>query len=198
LVASGVITSSVPKAGAATFTAEEERAWAELRARRRVEQIDRRIHSMARRIHQPAVTAAAHRVFAFSHAAPVTDLPIELQLAEAHIARFGGSNGAGHGYDADEFDELDDQDHRLIKRITDTNWSLDDDTDAEGENESSSNTTAAAFAKRKNWVDKQGGLPSYVKRIAKHLRRKGMNKSRSIATAINVVKKMCRNAGDRL
>lgn len=36
-----------------------------------------------------------------------------------------------------------------------------------------------------------GGLPSFIKRIVKHLSAKGMDKSRAIATAVNVVKKMC-------
>ena len=42
-----------------------------------------------------------------------------------------------------------------------------------------------------NWVEKAGGLPSYVKRIVKHLRSKGDTESQAIATAFNVVKKMC-------
>ncbi len=42
-----------------------------------------------------------------------------------------------------------------------------------------------------NWVDEVGGLPKYIKRIAKHLQEKGQDESRSIATAVNVVKKMC-------
>jgi hypothetical protein len=42
-----------------------------------------------------------------------------------------------------------------------------------------------------NWVTKAGGLPPYIKRIQKHLERKGMTESRAIATAVNVVKKMC-------
>jgi hypothetical protein len=42
-----------------------------------------------------------------------------------------------------------------------------------------------------NWVDDAGGLPPYIKRIAKHLKRKGMTESRAIATAVNVVKKAC-------
>lgn len=43
-----------------------------------------------------------------------------------------------------------------------------------------------------NWVEKAGGLPKYIERIAKHLRsEKGMDTGRAIATAVNVVKKMC-------
>lgn len=42
-----------------------------------------------------------------------------------------------------------------------------------------------------NWVEDAGGLPSFVKRIAKHLRAKGFSESHAIATAINAVKKMC-------
>lgn len=45
---------------------------------------------------------------------------------------------------------------------------------------------------RENWVDKAGGLPDYIERIAKHLHyEKGMKISHAIATAVNVVKKMC-------
>lgn len=41
-------------------------------------------------------------------------------------------------------------------------------------------------------MDKAGGLPSYIERIAKHLHyEKGMTISRAIATAVNVVKRMC-------
>lgn len=42
-----------------------------------------------------------------------------------------------------------------------------------------------------NWVSKAGGLPSYVKRIVKHLQAKGMGESQAIATAVNAAKKMC-------
>lgn len=43
----------------------------------------------------------------------------------------------------------------------------------------------------RNWVDEQGGLPPYIKRISKHLEAKGMDKGRAIATAVNAAKKMC-------
>lgn len=42
-----------------------------------------------------------------------------------------------------------------------------------------------------NWVEEAGGLPKYIKRIEKHLRAKGMTEGHAIATAVNVVKKMC-------
>lgn len=42
-----------------------------------------------------------------------------------------------------------------------------------------------------NWVDKVGGLPKFITRIKNHLVKKGMATSRAIATAVNVVKKMC-------
>jgi hypothetical protein len=51
------------------------------------------------------------------------------------------------------------------------------------------------LAKKKNWVEKAGGLPKYIKRIAKHLQEKGMEQSRAIATAVNAAKKMC-STGD--
>lgn len=42
-----------------------------------------------------------------------------------------------------------------------------------------------------NWVERHGGLPSYVERIAKHLLAKGWPMSRAIATAISTTKKWC-------
>lgn len=43
-----------------------------------------------------------------------------------------------------------------------------------------------------NWVEKAGGLPSYINRIAKHLHtEKGMDVSRAIAVAVNTVKRWC-------
>jgi len=43
-----------------------------------------------------------------------------------------------------------------------------------------------------NWVENAGGLPMFVRRIANHLNaEKGMSISHAIATAVNVVKKMC-------
>jgi hypothetical protein len=55
--------------------------------------------------------------------------------------------------------------------------------------------SADDFAKRKNWVAKAGGLPPYIKRIVKHLRAKGMEEGRAIATAKNAAQKMC-DTGD--
>lgn len=40
-----------------------------------------------------------------------------------------------------------------------------------------------------NWVDKAGGLPKFIRAIAHALIRKGMDKSKAIATAVNTVKK---------
>lgn len=49
---------------------------------------------------------------------------------------------------------------------------------------------------KKNWVDKAGGLPRYIERIAKHLHyEKGKDIGQAIAIAVNVVKKMC-GSGD--
>ena len=43
---------------------------------------------------------------------------------------------------------------------------------------------------KQNWVDKAGGLPSYIERIAKHLHyEKGMDIGHSIAIAVNTVKR---------
>jgi hypothetical protein len=44
-----------------------------------------------------------------------------------------------------------------------------------------------------NWIEREGGLPRYIERIAIHLNgEKGMDISRAIATAVNAAKKMCR------
>lgn len=80
------------------------------------------------------------------------------------------------------FEELDNADFALIEALTGVH---------------PVHNTRHAF-KKPNWVVKVGGLPQYVKRIAKHLQAKGQDESRAIATAINVVKKMCRNLADRL
>lgn len=50
--------------------------------------------------------------------------------------------------------------------------------------------------KRKNWVEKAGGLPRYIKRIAKHLKRKGMSESHAIAAAVNTCKRWARGGGN--
>lgn len=42
-----------------------------------------------------------------------------------------------------------------------------------------------------NWIERQGGLPRYIERIAIHLHEKGMPISHAIATAVNAAKKMC-------
>lgn len=40
-----------------------------------------------------------------------------------------------------------------------------------------------------NWVEKAGGLPSYIERIAKHLQANGHSASSAIATAVNTVRR---------
>jgi hypothetical protein len=48
------------------------------------------------------------------------------------------------------------------------------------------------WSPKKNWVEIMGGLPPYIRRIAKQLLyRQGMTRQRAIATAINTVKKWC-------
>ena len=42
-----------------------------------------------------------------------------------------------------------------------------------------------------NWVQKAGGLPDYICRIAKHLVEKGRPVGEAIAAAVNAVKKAC-------
>jgi hypothetical protein len=42
-----------------------------------------------------------------------------------------------------------------------------------------------------NWVERKGGLPPYIVRIASDLLEKGMSMGHAIATAINAIKKAC-------
>lgn len=43
-----------------------------------------------------------------------------------------------------------------------------------------------------NWVEKRGGLPDFVERIAIHImERSGYDRAHAIASAINTVKKWC-------
>lgn len=44
---------------------------------------------------------------------------------------------------------------------------------------------------KENWVDRVGGLPNYIERIAVHLVEKGMAVGHAIAVAVNAAKKMC-------
>lgn len=44
---------------------------------------------------------------------------------------------------------------------------------------------------KSNWVERAGGLPSYIRRIAVHLIAKGMSVGHAIAVAVNAAKKMC-------
>jgi peptidoglycan hydrolase-like protein with peptidoglycan-binding domain len=49
---------------------------------------------------------------------------------------------------------------------------------------------------KENWVDKAGGLPSYIERIAKHLHyEKGKEIGTAIAIAVNTVKRWCAGGG---
>lgn len=53
------------------------------------------------------------------------------------------------------------------------------------------------WSPKENWVDKSGGLPRYIERIALALiRERGMSRERAIATAINRVKKWAAGGGD--
>lgn len=47
---------------------------------------------------------------------------------------------------------------------------------------------------RQNWVDKVGGLPTYIRMVAHALIRKGMSEQRAIATAVNTIKKWAAGA----
>ena len=53
------------------------------------------------------------------------------------------------------------------------------------------------WSPKRNWVDKVGGLPDYIERIAKQLMaRRGMSRQRAIATAVATVKRWARGGGN--
>jgi hypothetical protein len=56
-------------------------------------------------------------------------------------------------------------------------------------------TAAGGTVTAANWVAETGTghLPEYIRRIADHLKEQGMDESRAIATAVNVVKRACSN-----
>lgn len=90
-----------------------------------------------------------------------------------------------------------DDGHELIREIAEE---LDDAWDDEDGTWYAANAYDKSGAFRRNWIQQTGSghLPRYIKRIEKHLKQKGMTEQRAIATAVNVVKKMCANPGDRL
>jgi hypothetical protein len=49
---------------------------------------------------------------------------------------------------------------------------------------------------KKNWVEKSGGLPNYICKIAKGIMKSGKSKSAAIAIAVNQVKKWAAGGGD--
>lgn len=54
-----------------------------------------------------------------------------------------------------------------------------------------------APGKSDNWVEKAGGLPPYMDRIARHLHsEKGMEIGHAIASAVNTCKRWCAGTGD--
>jgi hypothetical protein len=57
---------------------------------------------------------------------------------------------------------------------------------------------AAVETFKKNWVDKVGGLPRYIKEVAKGIGKSnpGWSESRRIATAVNTIKRWARGGGD--
>lgn len=62
---------------------------------------------------------------------------------------------------------------------------------------SSSHPDVPNQAGKTNWVEKAGGLPPYIRRIARHLMADaGMSTSQAIATAVNTVKRWARGGGD--
>lgn len=92
-------------------------------------------------------------------------------------------------YEADTSDDSDADEQSDADLAEMVDWLLEDDPALDEDDEDAD--AAASASETFNWVDDVGGLPRYIKRISKHLRRKGMTKGHAIATAVNVVKKMC-------
>ena len=47
------------------------------------------------------------------------------------------------------------------------------------------------WSPKANWIEREGGLPDFIERIALHLIAKGMAREHAIRTAINSCKKWC-------
>lgn len=47
------------------------------------------------------------------------------------------------------------------------------------------------WSPRKNWVERAGGLPDFIERIAVHMVAKGMPREHAIPAAINTCRKWC-------
>lgn len=53
------------------------------------------------------------------------------------------------------------------------------------------------WSPRKNWVERRGGLPDYIERIAKQLiARRGLPRPQAIQLAIGIVKRWARGGGN--
>jgi 2'-5' RNA ligase len=83
-------------------------------------------------------------------------------------------------------------DAELVTRMASARRTFSDDVLALVDELDELDASDVVALKRKNWVEKAGGLPPYIKRIEKHLEKKGMPKSQAIATAVNAAKKMCK------
>lgn len=113
------------------------------------------------------------------------------------------SAGDGEGQETDGEVPEDGEDEAVSEQIDadeqDDDVDLEDDSELDDEDKELL-AVALASARRDgfaNWVEKAGGLPRYIKRIAKHLKRKGMTESHAIASAVNTVKRWCRG-GDNV
>lgn len=48
---------------------------------------------------------------------------------------------------------------------------------------------------RKNWVEKRGGLPKYIERVAKQMEAKGYPRRKAIQLAIGIIKRWAAGKG---
>ncbi|WP_428950961.1 phage minor head protein [Streptomyces sp. cg35] len=109
------------------------------------------------------------------------------------------STGTRIGVDAREkdMDDADDAEGELSPdEQGDITGEFDDDDLAEAEAFLNGGGDGGQAFKRKNWVEKAGGLPRYIKRVAKHIRRGGATESHAIAGAVNQIKRWARGGGN--
>lgn len=200
LTAAGALVHDEDKVTTASVAAEVVRRLDE----RDAERATRARHLAALSLHegmQSAVKASRHaRAQTFAKAAKHVRRSRAARMAKA--VGVSGDDGkesspaAGDGVslDADDVEfiagllGLDTADVQAVEltadEVADLIATLEAEPDEDGDAEES--VTAA------NWVEKAGGLPSYIKRIAKHLKAKGMTESHAIASAVNQVKRWCR------
>jgi hypothetical protein len=144
----------------------------------------------------PGAEVAGAAVAQAAAAAPAADAPVEPAAA-------ADAGDAGEGADAEADALIASAIAEAVTVWDDDEWDslaepTDDDRELVGSFEGKAITPGGRVGDdspvgtpggRQNWVDKAGGLPRYIRMVAHALIRKGMSKSRAIATAVNTMKR---------